>query len=84
MPETGTNADLDALAALLRERLAVIGDHAWRDRDPAGQLEKLEAVSLAIGELHGRLRGRIPARLDHFLTQCSYGKALEWVDSSAR
>jgi len=77
-------AELSALALLLRERLATIADHAWRDRDPNGQLAKLQSVSNAIEHIHTRLRGRIHARLDHFLTQCSYAKALEYIDSLPR
>ena len=77
-------AELSALALLLRERLETIADHAWRDRDPEGQLAKLKSVSHAIGHVHSRLRGRIHARLDHFLTQCSYDKALEYLDALPR
>ncbi len=78
------NAELSALALLLHERLKTITDHDWRDRDPDGQLAKLKSVSLAINHVHSRMRGRIHARLDHFLTQCSYDKALEYIEALPR
>lgn len=31
---------------------------------------------------HARLRPQLPARLNHFLTQASFSKALEYLDSS--
>jgi len=83
-PDEVLTSELSALALLLRERLDTIADLAWRDRDPKGQLAKLKSVSLAIGHVHSRLRGRIHARLDHFLTQCSYDKALEYIDALPR
>lgn len=83
-PEDTLNAELSALALLLRERLDIIADHTWRDRDPNNQLAKLKSVSLAIAHVHSRLKGHIHARLDHFLTQCSYDKALEYIDALPR
>lgn len=67
------------LATLLEERLAVIADHAWRDRDAAGHLEQLKNVSERLQQEHQRLRGQLPARLNHYLTQASFSKALEWI-----
>jgi hypothetical protein len=70
---------LKLLAALLEERLDVIADHAWRDRDAAGHLEQLKSVSERLQQEHQRLRGQLPARLNHYLTQASFSKALEWI-----
>lgn len=67
------------LDTLLEERLAVIADHAWRDRDAAGHLEQLKNVSERLQQEHQRLRGQLPARLNHYLTQASFSKALEWI-----
>lgn len=73
------------LTILLEERLAVIADHAWRDRDAAGHLEQLKSVSVRLQQEHeqlrGQLRGQLPARLNHYLTQASYSKALDWLRS---
>ncbi|CAN5364409.1 hypothetical protein BH23VER1_BH23VER1_20790 [soil metagenome] len=75
MPEP----DLSELESLLRRRLEVIGDSAWRERDPDGQLAELTRVGTALLAQHAALQGQIPARLDHFLTRCSYDKALAFV-----
>ena len=71
---------LENLATLLRRRLSVIADHDLRERDPDAQLEQLKAVSLEISALHERHRKEISPRLNHFLTQCSFNKALELAE----
>ena len=40
------------LAKLLEARIAVIADHAFRDRDPEAHLEALKRVSGAIVSWH--------------------------------
>lgn len=75
-------ADYEELRSLLRQRLEIIADHAFRDRDAAAHLEALKQVSEAILAEHQRLRAQLPARLNHFLTQASFSKALEYLDSS--
>ncbi|MEM9479018.1 MAG: hypothetical protein AAGA58_05070 [Verrucomicrobiota bacterium] len=75
------NPDFENLAALLRERIAVIADHAFRDRDPDAHLEKLKTVSEAIMAEQAELAGKIPFRLGHFLENCSYDKALAFIES---
>jgi hypothetical protein len=67
------------LLELLQQRRAVIADHAWRDRDSASHLAELQRVSEAIQQEHLRLRPGLPARLQHYLTQCSYDKAAIWI-----
>lgn len=67
------------LESLLNRRRAVIADHAWRDRDADAHLAALREVSEALMAEHARLRPEIPARLHHFLTQCSYDKALAFI-----
>lgn len=73
---------LRELAALLEQRLAIIGDVNLRDRDPDAQLRQLQQVSESLVAVHGKLKtaGQVPPRLDHFLTQCSYAKALDFVN----
>lgn len=71
------------LEALLLRRRMVIADHAWRDWDPEGHLAALRGVSESLMAEHARLRPDLPARLQHYLTQCSYDKALAWVQGAA-
>jgi hypothetical protein len=73
------NAELRELIGLLEGRLQVIGDAEMRERDPAGQLAKLQEVSEAITDFHAAHRARIQPRLNHFLENCSYAKALDWA-----
>lgn len=73
--------DLSPLAALLRRRTATIADHGWRDRDPSAHLEALKSVSEEIGQAHTALSGQIPGQLEHFLSGCSYDKALALIET---
>lgn len=77
MPE-----DFSSLRTLLQRRLTLIADHSFRDRDPAGHLQALQNVSEALQGEHLRLRATLPPRLNHYLTQSSFSKALEYLDSS--
>lgn len=77
------NAELANLRDLLERRLLVIADHAWRDRDPEAHLAALRDVSEALMKEHDRLRASLPPRLNHFLAQASYSKALEYLADSA-
>lgn len=74
------NPEFSTLRSLLKHRLEVIADHGFRDRDPAAHLAELQRVSEALTAEHVRLRPVLPARLNHYLTQCSLTKALEWLD----
>ncbi len=69
------------LLELLRQRRAVIADHAWRDRDAGAHLTALKEVSEALVAEHQKLRPQLPGRLQHYLTQCSYDKAAAWIES---
>ena len=72
------------LARLLENRIAIIADHAFRDRDPEAHLEALKNVSEAIVEWHQAHRGEIDGNLDHFLTGASYQKALLYLEAGVR
>lgn len=72
----------DHLRALLQRRVGLIADHAFRDRDAAAHLEALRGISEELMAEHHKLRPRLPPRLNHFLTQASFAKALEYLDSS--
>lgn len=69
------------LARLLRQRLEVIADHAFRDRDPAAHLDALKSVSEEILAWHQTHRGTLHPRLEHFLGGCSFDKALRFLES---
>ena len=74
--------DMNELAELLRKRISVIADHDFRDRDPEAHLAALQEVSQAIMDMHQQLAGQapLPPRLEHFLTNCSYDKALDFLN----
>ncbi|MCB1087407.1 MAG: hypothetical protein KDM63_10205 [Verrucomicrobiae bacterium] len=73
--------ELRRLASALENRLNVIADTARRDRDPADHLEALKSASEAIQDSHLRLKGQIHPRLEHFLANCSYQKALAMIEN---
>lgn len=73
-----------ALAAALRERLAVIADRASRERDPQAHLRQLQSASEKIVALQGQLPAPIPPQLGHYLQRCSYDKALDWIEQGGR
>lgn len=70
--------DLNKLMTLLTQRENVIADHTWRDRAPEQHLEALKAASLAISHWHQSHKNQIPATLNHYLTQCSFEKAMKF------
>lgn len=74
-------ADFSNLRSLLQRRLDLIADHAFRDRDAAAHLEALKSVSEEIMAEHQWLRSDLPPRLNHFLTQASFSKALDYLNS---
>jgi hypothetical protein len=73
---------LKPLAELLRRRRAIIADHAWRERDSRAHLEALKSISESIDSACGEFEDEFPPRLNHFLRQCSYDKALAFIESS--
>ena len=77
------NAELHALALALRERLAVIADHAHRERDSAGHLQCLIDVSATIDSLVAALPTQaLDPQFRHYLDRKSYDKALAWIEGS--
>ena len=72
------------LVKLLEDRVEVIADHEFRDRDPEAHLEALKKVSEAIVSWHEAHRCEIDGNLDHFLTGASYQKALLYLETGAR
>ncbi len=72
-----------ALAEALRERLVVIADRQGYDRDPSEHLQRLKGASEKIVELQSTLPQPIDPQLSHFLSRCSYDKALAFLESQA-
>lgn len=73
-------SELLEIEQLLRERLALIADHAFRDRYPSSHLDRLRAVSTALDRQFQDHRAKLPARLIHFMQQASYQKALAFIE----
>ena len=65
------------LQTLLQQRLGIIADHPFRDRDPAAHLTALKEVSEAIQSYAAAHRREFDAKLGHYLAQSSYQKALD-------
>ena len=79
-----SSLDFTPLAEALRERLVVIADHAHRDRDAAGHLERLIEVSGRIDALSAALPAEeLDPQFLHYLERRSYDKALAWIEESA-
>jgi len=72
---------LTALAAALRERLAIISDEQSRT-DPDRHTERLRVVSEKIERLEQSLPPTIDPQLRHFLKRRSYTKALELLEAA--
>lgn len=75
-------AHLQQLIEMLERRLAVIADTDLRENDPESQLAQLQEVSEAIMAFHEDHRGSISIRLNHFLENCSFDKALLWCEEA--
>jgi hypothetical protein len=68
------------LIQLLRHRVAIIGDHAWRDRDSVGHLEALKEVSEGIAAWVLAHRSSVDPQLRHYLANSSFQKALAHLE----
>ncbi|MES2982558.1 MAG: hypothetical protein V4727_09620 [Verrucomicrobiota bacterium] len=69
------------LQILLKSRLNIIADHAFRDRDPDAHLEALKSVSLEIDSYAEAHRSEFDGKLRHYLSNSSYQKALEHLSA---
>lgn len=72
---------LQQLSASLRERLRLIADYEFRDRDPGDHLKKLQEASETIERWEKVLlsEGNVDPKLRHYLERRSYDKALAWL-----
>lgn len=73
------NSNLQELADLLERRVSIIADRELYQRDPDEHLTRLREVSESIAAKHAKLKPQLDARLNHFMTGCSYEKALDWI-----
>jgi hypothetical protein len=71
------------LIELLRQRIAIIADHAWRDRDGEGHLEALKEVSEKITAWAAAHRSEVDPQLRHYLGNSSFQKALAHLETGA-
>ena len=76
------NNELINLAKLLKERLQIIADYEFRDKDPNAHLESLQKISEAIEDKRRPLKKTLDPRLRHYLTNMSYEKALKHIENS--
>ena len=67
------------LAHALRERIALIADRAWAQRDAASHLEALKNISERIQTLSETLPPPVHPQLRHYLQRCSFDKALAFL-----
>ena len=65
------------LQQLLKQRLDVIADHAFRDRNPEAHLTALKDVSEKIAAYSQAHHAEFDGKLSHYLTNFSYQKALD-------
>lgn len=77
-----TSCTKESLAKLLKERLEIIADHSFRDRDPEAHLNALRSVSENLALLYQDNKPEFPPRLRHFMEQCSYAKALDYLNDT--
>lgn len=72
----------EPLLAALQERLAIVADHAWRDRDAAGHLEGLKAAAGRLDALVANLPADVDPELRHYLERQSLTKAVAWLENA--
>jgi hypothetical protein len=71
------------LIELLRQRIAIIADHAWRDRDGEGHLAALKEVSEKITAWTAAHRSEVDPQLRHYLGNSSFQKALAHLEAAS-
>lgn len=69
------------LQTLLKKRIEIISDHAFRDRDPAAHLDSLKDISEKIADYFSAHKAECDAKLKHYLSNYSYQKALDHLSS---
>jgi len=74
--------NLKPLELALRARLAVVADHAHRDRDPASHLAALRTAHEELLQEIAKLPPGSDPRLLHFLQGQSYPKAVAFLEQA--
>jgi len=74
--------DASVLESQLRKRLKIIADHGWRDRYPAAHLQALQDIAEEIQTTQTAMGRQLPPRLRHFLENCSFDKALAFLETT--
>ena len=69
------------LATALKQRLAIVADREFYQRDSAAHLHQLQAISEEISGLAGQLPDGTEPQLAHYLQRCSYDKALAFLEA---
>ena len=77
---TASADNYQTLAKALRERVALIADREFYQRDPAAHLAQLQAISGNIAASTAHLPPHTDPRLTHYLERCSYEKALAFLE----
>ena len=72
---------LTDLTTALRDRLRVIADHPFRDRDPQAHLARLGEVSARLDALITKVPRDTDPQFLHYLQRRSYDKALAWLEA---
>jgi len=67
------------LHAAVKDRLDLVADHAFRDRDPAAHLAALKSAAARLDALVASLPPDADPNLRHYLERQSYTKALDWL-----
>ncbi len=77
------DATLHELASLLLRLERVIGNQQLREEDPGEHRNQLQEAFQRLDAKVRDLQGGLHPRLEHFLTQRSYAKALDWIRMNA-
>ena len=70
-----------ALADVLKKRLALVADREFYRRDPAAHLAELQAVSGRITALAAQLPPGTDPQLAHYFQRGSFDKALAFIEA---
>lgn len=68
----------------LQARVSLVGDHAFRDRDPAAHLAALKAAAAHLDALVAQLPRNADPMLRHYLERQSYLKAIDFLEETLR
>lgn len=71
------------LARTLKQRLDLIADRGWYERDAAAHLAALQEISMQLESVAAELPRPLPGELSHYLERRSYDKALAWITSQS-